>query len=333
MKLLTMADVSDLLIFCLLARCVVYRTKELEEQQASRIWNETWLAGFFYKPCNHKLFLKQALNMEMAIVMARYSIRRLLADVPDDVDMVVFPNYESSVERDDIKDPFSEKKKLCRHSSLDFFLGFPASASAIAEAEGTPPPLPIPRDAASMDEVVPFDRFYLFKLFGYEPRLKIYKLMLPLLPCGNANMKGLTCWLSRRTRSTAGKASRKPHHERAMTLKGCEEEFLMIAEYTGLLAYNQGKIISVYAKQPASWVCASCLSEREDLYWAVKGCARIWWSNCKRHRFCSYFFSFSSGYFFFISSSLNFWLSRRSLQLQLRFVRFMGKNQSPRCLS
>lgn len=55
----------------------------------------------------------------------------------------------------------------------------------------------------------------------------------------------------------------------------------MIAEYTGLLAYNQGKIISVYAKQPASWVCASCLSEREDLCWAVKGCARIWWSNCK----------------------------------------------------
>ncbi|XP_044354719.1 glycosyltransferase-like KOBITO 1 [Triticum aestivum] len=52
---------------------VVYRTKELEEQQASRIRNETWLAGFFYKPCNHKLFLKQALNMEMAIVMARES--------------------------------------------------------------------------------------------------------------------------------------------------------------------------------------------------------------------------------------------------------------------
>ena len=55
----------------------------------------------------------------------------------------------------------------------------------------------------------------------------------------------------------------------------------MIAEYTSLLAYNQGKIISVYAKQPASWVCASCLSEREDLCWVVKGCARIWWSNCK----------------------------------------------------
>ncbi|XBI60269.1 hypothetical protein VPH35_041219 [Triticum aestivum] len=263
MKLLTMADVSDLLIFCLLARGVkvVYRTKELEEQQASRIRNETWLAGFFYKPCNHKLFLKQALNMEMAIVMARYSIRRLLADVPDDVDMVIFPNYESSVEHDDIKDPFSELP--CYLRSLPYFC------------------------------------------LVYNPRNKfLCSFSLPLLPCGNATMKGLTCWLSRSTRSTTGKASRKPQHERAMTLKGCEEEFLMIAEYTSLLAYNQGRIISVYAKQPASWVCASCLSEREDLCWAVKGCARIWWSN-----------------------------SKRSLQLQLRFVRFMGKNQSSRCLS
>ncbi|CAL0326619.1 unnamed protein product [Lupinus luteus] len=111
---------------------VIYRTQELEEQQAnSRVWNETWLANFFYKPCNYELFVKQSLNMEMAIVMARdsgadwiihldtdelvhpagsqdYSIRQLLSDVPEDVDMVIFPNYESSVERDDIKEPFSE---------------------------------------------------------------------------------------------------------------------------------------------------------------------------------------------------------------------------------
>ena len=32
--------------------------------------------------------------------------------------------------------------------------------------------------------------------------------------------KGLTFWLSRSTRLTAGKASRKPEHERAMLLKG-----------------------------------------------------------------------------------------------------------------
>nr|POF23083.1 glycosyltransferase-like [Quercus suber] len=111
---------------------VIYRTRELEEQQAkSRIWNETWLASFFYKPCNYELFVKQSLNMEMAIVMAReagmdwifhldtdelihpagtreYSLRQLLSDIPGNVDMVIFPNYESSVERDDIKEPFSE---------------------------------------------------------------------------------------------------------------------------------------------------------------------------------------------------------------------------------
>ncbi|EYU38251.1 hypothetical protein ABFS82_02G114200 [Erythranthe guttata] len=129
---------------------VVYRTKELEEQQAkSRIWNETWLSSFFYKPCNYELFVKQSLNMEMAIVMAReagmewilhldtdelihpagareYSLRQLLLDVPRNVDMVVFPNYESSVERDDIKDPFTEVsmfKKNYDHLTKDTYFG------------------------------------------------------------------------------------------------------------------------------------------------------------------------------------------------------------------
>ncbi|KAK2999466.1 hypothetical protein RJ639_023302 [Escallonia herrerae] len=129
---------------------VIYRTKELEEQQAkSRIWNETWLSSFFYKPCNYELFVKQSLNMEMAIVMARelgmdwiihldtdellhpagareYSLRQLLLDVPGNVDMVVFPNYESSVERDDIKDPFTEVsmfKKNYDHLPKDTYFG------------------------------------------------------------------------------------------------------------------------------------------------------------------------------------------------------------------
>lgn len=54
---------------------VIYRTKDLEERQAkSRIWNETWLSNFFYKPCNYELFVKQSLNMEMAIIFARVSI-------------------------------------------------------------------------------------------------------------------------------------------------------------------------------------------------------------------------------------------------------------------
>ncbi|RAL53842.1 hypothetical protein DM860_004313 [Cuscuta australis] len=129
---------------------VIYRTKELEEQQAkSRIWNETWLSSFFYKPCNYELFVKQSLNMEMAIVMAKdagvewiihldtdellhpggareYSLRQLLLDVPSKVDMVIFPNYESSVERDDIKDPFTEVsmfKKNYDHLPKDTYFG------------------------------------------------------------------------------------------------------------------------------------------------------------------------------------------------------------------
>ncbi|XP_047980235.1 glycosyltransferase-like KOBITO 1 [Salvia hispanica] len=129
---------------------VIYRTKELEDQQAkSRIWNETWLSSFFYKPCNYELFVKQSLNMEMAIVMARdagmdwilhldtdelihpagareYSLRQLLLDVPKNVDMVVFPNYESSIERDDVKEPFTEVsmfKKNYDHLTKDTYFG------------------------------------------------------------------------------------------------------------------------------------------------------------------------------------------------------------------
>ncbi|RVW75189.1 Glycosyltransferase-like KOBITO 1 [Vitis vinifera] len=119
---------------------VIFRTKELEEQQAK---------SFFYKPCNYELFVKQSLNMEMAIVMARnagmdwilhldtdelmhpagateYSLRQLLHDVPGNVDMVIFPNYESSIERDDIKEPFSEVsmfKKNYDHLPKDTYFG------------------------------------------------------------------------------------------------------------------------------------------------------------------------------------------------------------------
>ncbi|KAL5056761.1 hypothetical protein RYX36_028365 [Vicia faba] len=39
----------------------------------SRIWNESWLTLFFYKPCNYELFVKQFLNMEMDIVIERQS--------------------------------------------------------------------------------------------------------------------------------------------------------------------------------------------------------------------------------------------------------------------
>ncbi|XP_051146456.1 glycosyltransferase-like KOBITO 1 isoform X2 [Andrographis paniculata] len=128
---------------------VIYRTKELEEQQAkSRAWNETWLVDFFYKPCNYELFVKQSLNMEIAIVMAReagmdwilhldtdelmhpagsreYSLSQVLHEVPLKVDMVIFSNYESCVERDDIKDPFTEvsmfKKNFDHLSESTYF--------------------------------------------------------------------------------------------------------------------------------------------------------------------------------------------------------------------
>ncbi|XP_073156853.1 glycosyltransferase-like At2g41451 [Henckelia pumila] len=129
---------------------VIRRTRELEEQQAkSRIWNETWLSHFFYKPCNYELFVNQTLNMEMGIVMAteagmdwiihvdtdelihpvgssQYSVQSLLLDVPKDVDLVVFPNYESIVEKDDIKEPFSEVsmfKKNQDHVPRDVYSG------------------------------------------------------------------------------------------------------------------------------------------------------------------------------------------------------------------
>ena len=87
--------------------------------------------------------------MEMAIVMAResnmdwiihldtneilhsasaneYSLRQLLLDVPNNVDMVVFPNYESAIERDEIKEPFSEVsmfKKNYDHVTNETYFG------------------------------------------------------------------------------------------------------------------------------------------------------------------------------------------------------------------
>ena len=39
-----------------------------------------------------------------------YSIQRVLAAVPADVDTLVFPNYESLPERDDVQDPFTEAR-------------------------------------------------------------------------------------------------------------------------------------------------------------------------------------------------------------------------------
>jgi hypothetical protein len=40
-------------------------------------------------------------------------VQAVLADVPASVDTVVFPNYESMPERDDITDPFTEVFMKC----------------------------------------------------------------------------------------------------------------------------------------------------------------------------------------------------------------------------
>eukprot|EP00850_Spirogloea_muscicola_P018788 SM000176S03119 [mRNA] locus=s176:29881:34134:- [translate_table: standard] len=129
---------------------VIRRTKELEDKQArSRIWNETWLSSFFYRPCNYELFVRQSLNMEMAIKLARlagmdwiihidtdellhpagakqYSLQQLLGDLDLDVDTVVFPNYETAVEREDVTDPFAEVtmfKKNYDHVTKEVYFG------------------------------------------------------------------------------------------------------------------------------------------------------------------------------------------------------------------
>ncbi|KAH0650265.1 hypothetical protein KY284_030177 [Solanum tuberosum] len=47
-------------------------------------------------------------------------------NIPEDVDMVIFPNNESSVERDDMKEPFSEVsmfKKNYDHLTKEMYFG------------------------------------------------------------------------------------------------------------------------------------------------------------------------------------------------------------------
>ncbi|PKA61202.1 hypothetical protein AXF42_Ash006098 [Apostasia shenzhenica] len=130
---------------------LIYRTPELEEKQAkSRIWNETWLAGFFYKPCNYELFVKQSLNMEMAIIMAQdagmewiihldtdelihpagareYSLTRLLADIPGNVDMVSMfkKNYDHLP-----KDTYFGMYKEATRGNPNYFLTYGNGKSA-----------------------------------------------------------------------------------------------------------------------------------------------------------------------------------------------------------
>ena len=42
-----------------------------DSRKNSRIWGEKWLGNFFNKPCNNELFVRQSLNMEIAIATAQ----------------------------------------------------------------------------------------------------------------------------------------------------------------------------------------------------------------------------------------------------------------------
>ena len=130
---------------------VILRTPDLDEAHSnSRIWGEKWLASFFNKPCNYELFVRQNLNLETAISAALgqgdigwivhidtdelllpggtpgYSLQQLMDSVPANVDTLVFPNYESAVERDNVVDPLVEVtlfKRNFDHVIKDVYFG------------------------------------------------------------------------------------------------------------------------------------------------------------------------------------------------------------------
>ena len=51
---------------------------------------------------------------------AEFSLQRVLMDVPADVDTLVFPNYESLPERDDVVTPFTEVRLSPTHNVSSF---------------------------------------------------------------------------------------------------------------------------------------------------------------------------------------------------------------------
>jgi hypothetical protein len=131
---------------------VIPKDKNLTDAHArSHAWEESWLSAFFNKPCNHELFVKQSLNMEIGIVFARedkadwilhidtdeliypagtktFSLLEILDKVPDNVDTLVFPNYESLAETEDVVDPFLEvtlfKRNYAHVDSKEYFANY-----------------------------------------------------------------------------------------------------------------------------------------------------------------------------------------------------------------
>eukprot|EP00899_Mesostigma_viride_P027472 jgi/Mesvir1/790/Mv17387-RA.2 len=111
---------------------LIPRDEELVAQQnASTAPHETWLSGYTGKPCNYDLFVRQSLNLEMGIRMARehnvtwighvdtdelvlpagaadFSLKSVLAELPREVDTLVLPNHEAIPESPNVTRPFLE---------------------------------------------------------------------------------------------------------------------------------------------------------------------------------------------------------------------------------
>ena len=131
---------------------VIPRDKNLTDAHArSHAWEEQWLTPFFNKPCNHELFVKQSLNMEIGIVFAKedkadwilhidtdeliypagsksYGLLDVIENVPEGTDTLIFPNYESLAESPDVQDPFMEvtlfKKNYAHVNSKEYFKNY-----------------------------------------------------------------------------------------------------------------------------------------------------------------------------------------------------------------
>lgn len=131
---------------------IIPRDKNLTDAHAnSHAWQENWLSAFFNKPCNHELFVKQSLNMEIGIVFARedkadwilhidtdeliypagsksFSLVEVLDEVPESMDTLVFPNYESLAESADVQAPFMEvtlfKKNYAHVNTAEYFANY-----------------------------------------------------------------------------------------------------------------------------------------------------------------------------------------------------------------
>ncbi|KAL3695550.1 hypothetical protein R1sor_009626 [Riccia sorocarpa] len=126
-------------------------TNKLREKQIkSVVWKGDWLSNYQYKPCNHQLYIRQTFNLEAATSVAkragmkwilhlsvdelivpggviRNSLASALHSYNEAVDLVVFPIYESVLENDKVREPFTETGNFYsiswRTTAPRYFLG------------------------------------------------------------------------------------------------------------------------------------------------------------------------------------------------------------------